>query len=62
MEKDDALRRAETHRDDAEHERDDAVDAARGFARALQDVMQPDADTFGIASAALQRHPEYDTP
>ncbi len=62
MENDEALRRPERDRDDPELGRDDAADAARDFARALQEVMQPDADAFRIASEALQRHSEYDTP
>ena len=62
MENDEALRRPERDRDDPELGRDDAADAARDFARALQEVMQPDADVFRIASETLQRHSEYDTP
>lgn len=62
MENEEALRRAERDRADAEGDRDDAVDAAQDFANALQEVMQPDADVFMIASEALQRHPKYDTP
>jgi hypothetical protein len=61
VENDEARTRAESDRDTAEHERDAAVDAAQDFAKALQEVMQPDADVFRIASEALARHPEYDT-
>jgi hypothetical protein len=46
----------------AEHERDAAVGAARDFAKALQEVTEPDADVWRIATEALARHPEYDTP
>ncbi len=62
MENDEALRRTERDRDAAERDRDDAVDAAQDFAKALREVLQPDADVFRIASEALQRYPEYDTP
>ncbi len=62
MENEEALRRAERDRDEAERDREDAVDAAQHLAKALQEVMQPDADVFRIASEALARHPEYDTP
>lgn len=62
MDKDEAIRRAEADRDAAEDERDDVVEAAKDFAKALQQVIEPDADVYRIATEALQRHPEYDTP
>lgn len=60
MADDEALRRTESDLDDAERDRDAAVDAARDFARALQQAMRPDADVFRIASEALARHSDYD--
>lgn len=62
MDKDEAIRRAEADRDAAEDERDDVVEAAKDFAKALQQVIEPDADVYRIATEAPAASPRIRHP